>query len=463
MPESKKRKVVSTLFEPSATARTQPSIYSFTRISKAQAAPSKTLKIPIATSLVDILPTASKKRKLSAASESVLNDELASDSWSSSLKSAKRSLSGNELNGSQEATNPKGLSSLPEELQDLIDLDSAFLTALSLHFAHNGTSQPADLNSLAIDVTRVWGRRNVVQLDIIRTIGVQNSTRGSKSENYSTIIPACRLSLSEYGAGKTCIELKDTQISRNKLGTPIDEALLHNSFTKSLRQLWSDYVLASKGQDGDAIKFIEELPRAPIVFCSSLLNISPLLCKGKQRLAEFKTASKVFQKEASKRQGRLAHETGTDTAKSRSKGLEERIRARRLLQTKLPQALSQTQLDRRLALQRLEEVVSVLDILSSSSQCTPVRVSETAGAEGKICHPQRISFTMPTVLGHLRDSMRNPISKDEGQKCIYILGKEVAPQWVVLVQMGQVEAVVLDTERRPGAEELHKRIRLLQG
>ena len=43
---------------------------------------------------------------------------------------------------------------LPSELLHLINLHSAFLTALSIHYAHNGTHSPADLRNLCPDVAR---------------------------------------------------------------------------------------------------------------------------------------------------------------------------------------------------------------------------------------------------------------------------------------------------------------------
>lgn len=54
---------------------------------------------------------------------------------------------------------------LPAELLNLLALHSSFLTALSLHYAHNGTSTPADLRDLTASITLVWKQRQVTYDD----------------------------------------------------------------------------------------------------------------------------------------------------------------------------------------------------------------------------------------------------------------------------------------------------------
>jgi hypothetical protein len=127
--------------------------------------------------------------------------------------------------------------------------------------------------------------------------------------------------------------------------------------------------------------------------------------------------------------------------------LLERLRAKQLHQSTLPPPPSKAELARKQALQRLEEVVSVLAILSTSSSVGQ----------------QRISFTLPTVLGKLRDSFKTPMSKEEGTTCVRLLAAEIAPEWVKIVKMGKVEALVVNRDERPGESDIKERVRLMAG
>jgi hypothetical protein len=94
-------------------------------------------------------------------------------------------------------------------------------------------------------------------------------------------------------------------------------------------------------------------------------------------------------------------------------------------------------------LQRIEEVVAVLAILS------------TSGSIGQ----QRISFTLPTILGKLRDSLKTPISKEEGDTCIRLLASEIAPEWLKVVKMGKLDAIVVNRDERPDSMKIQARVK----
>jgi len=69
-----------------------------------------------------------------------------------------------------------------------------------------------------------------------------------------------------------------------------------------------------------------------------------------------------------------------------------------------------------------------------------------------------VSFTMPTILGKLKDSFKTAISNQEGEVCIKLLAEEIAPEWLKIVKMGKVEAVVVDRENRPSDSCIQERI-----
>ncbi|KAE9378564.1 hypothetical protein N431DRAFT_435630 [Stipitochalara longipes BDJ] len=326
---------------------------------------------------------------------------------------------------------------LPAELVDLINLHAAFLTALSIHCAHNGTHAPADLRNLCPDVARAWGRRKVTLEDIRRTLGVMNTNiqRGNRDHRIS------QLSLSDYGHGKICIEVNSTAGKAGRIARPVNENLLNEIFAQELEEQWRDIDRELEVQclekDADILiqQFIESLPLEPITTCPSLMKMSPLMAKGQRRLEQLK-AGIIVKKE-------VAKTNVPNTLDGTKPTLLDRLRAKQLHQSTLAPPPSKADVARKAALQRIEEVAGVLSILSTSSSMGQ----------------QRISFTLPTVLGKLRDSFKTPMSKEEGATCVRLLASEIAPEWVKIVKMGKMEALVVNRDEKPGEEDIRERVR----
>lgn len=337
--------------------------------------------------------------------------------------------------------------SIPAELIDIINLHAALLTALTLHCAHNGSNAPADLRNLCPDVARAWGKRKVILDDIRQALGILNShiNGSTENKNLSTI------TLSDYGFGKICVEIEPGNGGGkgNNL-RPIDEETLNGIFTQKLMVQWE-----SKEDDVTVEVFMKELPLEPITPCSSLSKMTPLLAKGQRRLEDMKAG--IVAKKDLRRTKSSPALIGAATSKSTSTSastfadkkptLLERLRAKQLRQSLLPQAPSPGQVARKAALSRMEEVVKVLSIVS------------TSGSAGQ----QRISFTMPTLIGKLKDSFKTPLSKDEAITVVKLLADEIAPEWVQLANMGKMEAVVFDRERRVEEESVRERVKKAQG
>ncbi|KAH6666611.1 hypothetical protein B0J14DRAFT_195612 [Halenospora varia] len=318
---------------------------------------------------------------------------------------------------------------LPTELLDLINLHAAFLTALSLHYAHNGTHSPADLRNLCPNVARAWGKRAVTIEDICRTLGVLNASiaEGKTDSRIS------QLTLSDYGCGKTCIEIELMAGKAGRLARPVNENLMNEVFVSGLKKSWE-----SRMDDMETKEFINTLPLEPITICSSVLKMSPLLAKGQRRLEDLKAGIIIKKQEeaAKKKDVEIKYASGARPS------LLERLRAKQQEKANLPPPPSKEELARKAALGRIEEVAAVLTHLSTSSSIGQ----------------QRISFTLPTVLSKLKDSFKTPISKDEGATCVRLLAAEIAPDWVKMVKMGKVEALVVNRDARPGELDIQQRV-----
>ncbi|KAI2463477.1 hypothetical protein F4781DRAFT_416567 [Annulohypoxylon bovei var. microspora] len=319
---------------------------------------------------------------------------------------------------------------LPDEVLAFLDLHSALLKTLTLHYAHNGYRVPADLRILCPNVARAWGKKKVTDADIRICLGVLTLS--------STTKPL--FSLSNYGRGKICIEIDSSQ---QRGGRPLEEDKLNSVFRENLLSLWGQFTASN--QSGPST-FTSTLPKAPVTLCDSVAKAAPVLAKGQKRLEELKfgIAMKKQEKET-KVQQTLKKQAG-DVAMTNADGskmsLLDRIRLKALQKSAAPAGLSPEQLERRAALQRASEVAACLGMLSR------------AGGQGS-----RVSFTMAATLEKLKDSFRMGISKDEGAICVRLLATEVAPEWVRVITIGGRENVVVEMDRQPSKADVEGRVK----
>ncbi|KAI9709209.1 MAG: hypothetical protein M1812_007732 [Candelaria pacifica] len=365
---------------------------------------------------------------------------------------------------------------LPEELQDMVNLHSAFLTALSLHYAHNGSLTPADLRLLSPSIERSWGKRKVNVDDIRRLLGVLDMPVGGGSRG-PPVPSKCAFRLSSYGGGKVCVEMRESSQKRGIMVGHVEENKLNAQFLGNMKRYWLHRnglfarancdegrstlevsvqesinlrVYADLVNEDCIANFISKLPMAPITVCSSLAKISPTLAKGQRRLADLKAGAIKGKENSMKRQVVTTVCPSTKAPKDRGQGLIERIRAKELHQSTLPLPPSKTSLGRSSAFQRLEEVIQVLIVLTSSKN--------GSGIGGKSVG-QRTSFTLPALLQILQSSLRNPISSEEAELCMRLLAQEVAPGWITVAVMSGVTGVVVQKGRRPDLLEIQARIK----
>ncbi|KAH7382362.1 hypothetical protein BKA66DRAFT_398747, partial [Pyrenochaeta sp. MPI-SDFR-AT-0127] len=330
---------------------------------------------------------------------------------------------------------------LPAELVNLLALHSSFLTALSLHYAHNGTSTPADLRDLTASTTLVWRQRKVTYDDIRLLIAVLDHGPSGKDNPYY---------LSDYGRGKICIEIKENSPMMNGM-THMNEQGLQDMFKEGLDCLWSQWTISQKMtsrpiampkrgrgrpkkvdvkqvrlenflDDNSMSNFLSQLPLADIATCESLTALAPLQEKGRKRLREFKESVQQGRAQKKTRQfsGKENEPTSfqnqqdqpvqakiTEFAAVRKTNLLDRILAKQESAKAGPAAPSPAELQRNAALQRAPEVLGVLSLLCANRP------------------GMRVSFSTTTLLQSLRGSIRTPISKEEAMKCIEVLATEV--------------------------------------
>lgn len=356
---------------------------------------------------------------------------------------------------------------LPDDLQDLISLYSSFLTALSLHYAHHGSLTPADVRILRPGIERAWGKRRVSNDDVRRILAIAlklpASELGEKLGGYKGTF-----FLSDYGLGKICVEIEDDRKYQGVRRCPINEEVLNSEFVANLEAQWNQH--ASKCDTPSAPSFIALLPLFPITTCASISKVVPLLSKGQCRLEDLKAGAIKAQLSS-----RLAPSASTSSKAKlaakiaptkRSDGLLSRIRAKQLYQSMLAPPPSTATILRKSALQRLEELAPVLEILTSSASRSIFsrslsRTTHTTRAPSLIDMTEQhgtYSFTMPTLVQHLQMSLKNPISKEDAVSCVRLLATEVAPSWVRIKEVGKVVGVTVWRGGRMGREEFAGRV-----
>lgn len=358
---------------------------------------------------------------------------------------------------------------LPDELQDLMALHSAFLTVLSIHCAHSGSLTPADLRILKPNVERAWRKRKVSTNDVRRILAIPhplelNSKDGDLPSYKSPIF------LSDYGHGKICIEIEVTSPHHSMKRQLINEEALNDLFAYNLQKKWEIFKFANaESTSASPTAFISKLPLFPITVCASKTKISPLLAKGQRRLDDLKAgaikAQGLTAKPLAPSSSESRNSPQTTTATARSDDLLSRILAKQQRQSTLIPPPSPEVRHLKSALQRLEEIVPVLDILiTSASRTASLKLSDPSRSdEMESLTPQgTCSFTMATLVQHMQMSLRNPISKEDAARCVRLLAAEVAPGWVSVREVGRLVGVTI---RRGGLgrEKILQRVKELLG
>ena len=320
---------------------------------------------------------------------------------------------------------------------DLLSLHSSFLSALSIHYAHNGSSVAADLGTLCLHTEKIWKKRKVTVKDIQRIVHVLGiSTQEDEDATFR---------VADYGNGKTCLEMLDAKDAA-RFSMPFDEARLLEIFSQSLNRLWEEH--DGKGEFSNP-DFAESIPLAPIHKSASKFN--PLR-KGQLRLQDLKAGVVVVkaERESRARARALQQSTLKKDAKAttgRRVGLLERIKNKESEQAKLPPPPTKDTLLRRAAAQRVEDVAGVL------LQLRPSASSEMEHSDSVPL--RRKPYKLANVIRNVQDSSANPISDQEVEMCLDIIAQpSVAGDWVSIIAIGKLKSVVLKSGQNASPRDI---------
>ena len=313
---------------------------------------------------------------------------------------------------------------LPAELQDMIHLHSAFLSAISLYYAHNGASSSIEVHNLLPMITKTWKKR-VVTLDDVRRL-----LAFGKDATFT---------LQDFGRAGVCLTTSQPRGRATKRATSfVDEIGLSTGFEDDLWASWAEWQASHSTTSGAASDFISGLPLAGIEADKCVERTAPLFARGQHRLAELKAGQAAAKREQAPPAEPTTEQKSSQALQSRGTKLLDRILAKQALSASLPAGPTQEQLERAAALQRIEDIARALDL-------------QAAGRS-------RCSFGMQAMVQQLQQSLRNPISGEEVRRCLGLMAREITPDFVSLVQSGDSTAVVIKRGGRVDPGEIRRRV-----
>ncbi|KAL9624977.1 MAG: hypothetical protein Q9160_000706 [Pyrenula sp. 1 TL-2023] len=357
------------------------------------------------------------------------------DPVKSNLNSRKRKApeEDGEVEGvARKARKDKAETGLPQSLQDIVDLHSCLLKAISLHFAHHGPTAPAELSTLLASATRLYKKREIVRDDIRRLLALDEiSIEESISDCSKIVFKKGKLRLSQFGAGRPRISIEyiGNNSKCNTAASAFDEQSLQLSFLQHIT------TLHSSSKKVEHLQFLNgAIEGFPLIRYEALVQEATHRAKAKQRRAEILSAATLAQP----KQSELPTPPSTPDLcppelNSRKSSLLSRIQARQLAKAGTHQPTASEVL-RSHALGRLEEVIGTLRMMH-----------KLKSRGGKMT---KVSFSMEQLDQTIRDSARVPLGGDEVKMCLRILAEESASGWVKLIKGVGVgdgtEFVVLD-------------------
>ncbi|KAI5210777.1 hypothetical protein AUEXF2481DRAFT_42875 [Aureobasidium subglaciale EXF-2481] len=312
---------------------------------------------------------------------------------------------------------------LPAQLQEFTRLFKAFLTSTSLYSTHNGLGTPMYITNLLPHVTRSWKKRAVTERDMLIVLAIlgENDT----------------FELADNGEGSLCIELLDT---KNSTTGHFNQPEMITLFNTRLDTLWKQWLSSSPTARSDIEGFVSQIPTCQVITSQVAPSNITHITKGAERLQELKAGAIVARAaEATSRKPVVQpRDKSAAAVASRGANLLERILAKQAANLNKADGPSPAHLARLSALDRITDIADVLDVLSGGRA--------------------RASFSTKVLLSNLQNSLRNPLSAEEAEKCLEIMAAEVTPHFVKIIRAGSVNAVVITRAGKPTPEQLRARI-----
>jgi hypothetical protein len=347
------------------------------------------------------------------------------------------------------------------------------LKALSIHFAHNGLSSPAELGSLLKTITCLWKKHTVRKEDIQRMLALYEFS--SEQDRGAVFHNGCNVSHKEgpfqltasgaAGSMRVCVEYvgsRDMDV-KGSLHSRFSENDLQYLFERDLVCLYG----ASRRKSNTHLAFLSgPLTEFPLLSCTIGTQSAVRQEKASAHRTELLSISNASHQRQQKKpvtQANSFHEarekTDNDVAlavKLRTKSLFDRVAARQAVNasSSVPTAAS---IVRRHAVGRVSEIVEILRMKQQQKSVGRNHLLSNSNATSPTKLGQRVSFSMKQLHIEIRDSASVPIGDEEIRLCLEMLAEEsTTAKWLKILESGvgdrKSSFVVLEGSGIPGRD-----------
>lgn len=334
---------------------------------------------------------------------------------------------------------------LPETLSELIALHKAFVQALGVHYAHNGTSSTVPLCAILPAITRLWKRREACVQDVQRMLALWEDTSNASGKELDHTKGPFRLISAGFGTTQQ-INLERTASESSHF----DQKQLHNDYERLANTL---YTKAQSARDCYSFIF-ETLLHFPKLRCvvgrctqaaqtkvdairQQILGNSPITDNNESVFSKLNISDSSEAPKAQRLDERL---------KSRTLGLFDRLKAKQLANSASAAAPTSAELVRRRALHRIPDIIDVLRLKQSQKLNNLFRSDLHGSSSATRTTKTKVSFSLEQLVQEIRDSGRVPIAPEEIRECLQILGREVPDTWCSVYAGSGLKCVTLQGE-----------------
>ena len=294
-------------------------------------------------------------------------------------------------------------SKVHDSLDDLAEIHKHFLTAFSIHCAHNGTSTPAELGAIQQSVTRLWKKRMVTTEDLQRMLAVYEIEATETVTQREVNHNKAPFKLVILGVGSNACNTVQYAVS-----TQLDEK-------QEVHVLWRCHSTPQLNtyHDLPSIPLLSFHPRDPNTTTPTQSH-SPSRAHPEQDLP-LNVPSQEPDVSCLTITRRTAIPVPTPSAlKARTLSLFDRVKAKQTLLASTSTPTVQ-QVLRKHAIGRIAEVVEILRMRQQQS---------SAGRNGG-----RVSFSSKQIMEIIKQSMSVPIGDEEVRACLDMLSRDVPGGW----------------------------------
>ena len=369
----------------------------------------------------------------------------------------KLSLASAEPPRTQRATTPEDL---PASLRDILSIHQHLLHALSIHFAHNGPSTPAEVTTLCKTITVLWKKRRATKEDLQRIIAISELAADHQvamsSEN--TINHSKSLFKLTTASSHTWLDYVGAASKKTYRGglnrNPFNEKCLQALFKADVMSLY----LTAKADGASHLKFLDgPLSKFPLLRCDVGAQTEQRMAKASAARDEIMDVAKASQIRQNAKPT-IKQELGTENAtpeqadqklKSRTLSLFERVKAKQLANAANGAPTPETIL-RQHAIGRINEIVEILRMKQQQKQSAGSDPA-TDGPSSKV-KVTKVAFGFAQIVQEIKNSVSIPIQDDEAKLCLDLLSKDVDGTWCTMFKLGSVKSLVLQGGAKSGVE-----------